>query len=847
MPATLRPYIRTLLPDSSPHLSLIESQTPVSLGRTHTDNQLSHISVAGTSSILQIPWPERSILQAVKKKTLSPYWGEEFMFNVVPSRDRITLQVFDHHRFMLKKAGFLGMVELSLKDLDIPGPNEEMKQENFSLKGRKGVTQKKISGSLTIRLQYSRVPENEAPQRNTTSTNPEPAAALPPTSDDLFQAPPNANVPSTTSTAAASSSAAGARGNAEGAESESEGEQQEEPLPEGWEEREDQNGRIYYVDHNTKTTAWTRPTSTNTDSIREGRQRDNAQEQQSFAKRHRTSFTSESGAGKSAVQEVQEGMADMRMHEGSSRAGGASAGASSSGTSSRTGSTGGSKKYASVAVSAEETPLPVGWEMRSTPEGKVFFVDHNTRETTWQDPRKPKPTPGADQGGDSSGGASTLNTPTTRNRASSNPNLGTLPPGWEERRTHDGRIFYVNHIERTTQWEDPRHQHSYSQNTPAQAYARDYRTKLAYFRSKLRQREGKVDITVGRNAVFEDSFREVMRYTPDQLRKRLWIKFEGEDGLDYGGLAREWFYLLSHSAFSPYYGLFEYAASDIYTLQISPNSGINPDHLQYFEFIGRIVGMAVFHGKLIDAFFIPPFYRKMLGRPMEFEDIQTVDIEYYRSLRWILDNDITDVLDLTFSVTKENFGNIEEIELKPDGDNIEVTEENKKEYVALMTEWRYSRNIEEQMNAFITGFNSIIPQHLVKIFDEKELELLIGGLAEIDVEDWKANTEYRNGYHAQHETVVMFWKVVESFDNEMKARLLQFVTGTSRVPVSGFKELHGSNGPQKFCIEKVNAVDGLCRAHTCFNRVDLPQYASLELLSERLVFAMENTAGFSNE
>eukprot|EP01134_Creolimax_fragrantissima_P001928 CFRG1928T1 len=792
---------------------------------------------------------------AVKKKTLSPYWGEEFVFNVVPSRDRITLQVFDHHRFVLKKDGFLGMVDLTLKDQIIPGPDEEMRQENFLLKSRKGVSQKKICGSLTIKLQYSRIPDSEQARSNSYANNSiqQPMIA-PPASDDLFENPPTASGLSTTSQngVAAGTSSPG------GVDSASLSEQAsytEEALPEGWEQREDQNGRIYYVDHNTKTTAWTRPTRSNAESIREGHQRDNRQEHESFAKRHRTSFTADSddANGKAAADETAAALAAMSLRNDNGEGTSSSGAVGSSPArmlSSNTEPIKGSKKYASVSLSANETPLPAGWEMRSTPEGKVFFVDHNTRETTWSDPRKParSPVEGTTSGEGSTSGAGYLTTPaTTRGRANSNPNLGALPPGWEERRTHDGRIFYVNHIERTTQWEDPRHQHSYSQNTPAQAYARDYRTKLAYFRSKLRQREGKVDITVSRNSVFEDSFREVMRYTPDQLRKRLWIKFEGEDGLDYGGLAREWFYLLSHSAFSPYYGLFEYAASDIYTLQISPNSGINPDHLQYFEFIGRIVGMAVFHGKLIDAFFIPPFYRKMLGRPMDFEDIQTVDIEYYRSLRWILDNDITDILDLTFSVTRENFGVIEEVNLKPNGDDIEVTEENKKDYVALMTEWRYSRNIEEQMNAFITGFNSIIPQHLVKIFDEKELELLIGGLAEIDCEDWKANTEYRNGYHAQHETVLMFWQVVDSFDNEMKARLLQFVTGTSRVPVSGFKELHGSNGPQKFCIEKVNTSDGLCRAHTCFNRVDLPQYANLELLKERLVFAMENTAGFSNE
>ena len=94
------------------------------------------------------------------------------------------------------------------------------------------------------------------------------------------------------------------------------------------------------------------------------------------------------------------------------------------------------------------------------------------------------------------------------------------------------------------------------------------------------------------------------------LKTKLWIEFEGEIGLDYGGVAREWFYLLSKEMFNPYYGLFEYSATDNYTLQINPNSGIaNEDHLSYFKFIGRVAGMAVYHGKLLDGFFIRPFYK----------------------------------------------------------------------------------------------------------------------------------------------------------------------------------------------------------------------------------------------
>ena len=138
----------------------------------------------------------------------------------------------------------------------------------------------------------------------------------------------------------------------------------------------------------------------------------------------------------------------------------------------------------------------------------------------------------------------------------------------------------------------------------------------------------------------------------DILKTKLWIEFDNEVGLDYGGLAREWFYLLSKDMFNPYYGLFEYSATDNYTLQINPYSGLcNEEHLSYFKFIGRIAGMAVYHGKLLDGFFIRPFYKMMLDKPINLKDMESVDTEYFNSLVWIKENDPTEFdLDLTFQV-----------------------------------------------------------------------------------------------------------------------------------------------------------------------------------------------------
>lgn len=265
--------------------------------------------------------------------------------------------------------------------------------------------------------------------------------------------------------------------------------------------------------------------------------------------------------------------------------------------------------------------LPVGWEERRTPDGRAYFVDHHTRSTTWNDPRRNSAT------------ASAVTTSALANRAA----LGALPSGWEMRMTSTRRIYFVDHNTRTTTWDDPRLPSTVDADAPQ--YKRDYRRKVVYFRSQPSMRvnaDAKCDVRVRRGWVFEDSFAAIMRLRPEDLRKRLMVKFEGEDALDYGGVSREWFFLLSHEMFNPSYGLFEYSAHDNYTLQINPASGINPEHLDYFKFIGRVLGLAVFHHRFLDAYFVPGFYKMVLNKKVNLKDLEAVDYELYKGLTWML-------------------------------------------------------------------------------------------------------------------------------------------------------------------------------------------------------------------
>lgn len=569
------------------------------------------------------------------------------------------------------------------------------------------------------------------------------------------------------------------------------------PLPAGWERKTDGYGRTYYVDHNTRLTTWKRP-SLNEDRATELEAERRNHENRTLPGNDESTLIQVNSTGNAPAASGGAALAMLVTHT-------------------TTGGLG---------------DLPPGWERRHTPEGRPYFVDHNTRTTTWVDPRRQQ----------------YIRTygPTATVQQQPVLQLGPLPSGWEMRLTNTARVYFVDHNTKTTTWDDPRLPLSLDQNVPQ--YKRDFRRKVVYFRSQpgLRVLPGQCHIKVRRDNIFVDLYQEIMRQTPEELKRRLMIRFEGEEGLDYGGVSREFFFELLHQMFNPEYCLFEYAAYDNYTLQINPNLGINSEHLLYFKFVGRVVGLCVFHRKFLDTFFVGAFYKVMLGKKIVLQDLEGIDAEYYNSLVWMLDNDITDVVFETFSQEVEKFGVTEIVDLKPGGRDIDVTNENKKEFVELVTEFRIYKRVEEQFKAFMSGFNELIPSDLINVFDERELELLIGGISDIDVEDWKKHTDYR-GYQESDQAIKWFWEVVSSWENEKRARLLQFTTGTSRIPVNGFKDLQGSDGPRRFTIEKAGEPEQLPKSHTCFNRVDLPPYTDKESLAQKLTLAVEETMGFGQE
>ncbi|KAI4646314.1 uncharacterized protein J4E78_009236 [Alternaria triticimaculans] len=394
----------------------------------------------------------------------------------------------------------------------------------------------------------------------------------------------------------------------------------------------------------------------------------------------------------------------------------------------------------------------------------------------------------------------------------------------------------------------------------------EFDNKRNYFNRKLHSRGGDrqqhqpLQLSVRRDQVFLDSFKSLYFKSADEMKfGKLSIRFHGEEGVDAGGVTREWFQSISRQMFNADYALFVPVASDRTTFHPNRLSSINPEHLMFFKFIGRIIGKALYEGRVLDCHFSRAVYKQIMGKQVSLKDMETLDLEYYKSLEWMIHNEITDIITETFSVEVEAFGEMQTVDLIENGRNIPVTEDNKHEYVRLITEHRLVGAVQEQLENFLKGFHDIVPAELVSIFSEQELELLISGLPDINVDDWKNNTEYHN-YTAASPQIQWFWRAVRTFEKEEQAKLLQFVTGTSKVPLNGFKELEGMNGFSKFNIHRdYGSKDRLPSSHTCFNRMlypltlclnpiltnltelDLPEYETYEDLRKALYTAM--TAG----
>jgi E3 ubiquitin-protein ligase NEDD4 len=387
-----------------------------------------------------------------------------------------------------------------------------------------------------------------------------------------------------------------------------------------------------------------------------------------------------------------------------------------------------------------------------------------------------------------------------------------------------------------------------------------FQTKEAWFRGEIQKlqvpwEEGHVRIVVRRASLLDDAMAAFESVRRENLRKTFRFEFSGEPGIDAGGVSRELYQLVSSELFHPDRGLFQASAINQSCCQINPASGLlNKDHLRYFHFCGRLFAKALFDRQIVNAHFVQSLYKHLLGWPVVMDDLEALDNDVHSNLLKLLDLDDVSMLELDFTCSVSVLGKAVEEELKPGGTTATVTNETLEEYLSLQCTHRVLTRVKEQVKALVTGFYDVIDAPLLTVFDFQELELLLCGLPEINLADWQANTEYLGEYQvdgSKHPVVKMFWDVMENeLSEEQRARFLQFATGTSGVPATGFAYLQGNDSNvRRFAITSITKAQSIFpRAHTCFNRVDLPLYDSKEELSKFLTMAVQmQSVGFDVE
>lgn len=374
----------------------------------------------------------------------------------------------------------------------------------------------------------------------------------------------------------------------------------------------------------------------------------------------------------------------------------------------------------------------------------------------------------------------------------------------------------------------------------------DFATRSMYFRMEKKVKDKSIfktfTLRVDRNKLFESSFEGFQLLTIKELLQDFHVEFEGEKTIDELTTKIEWFTLLSKIIFNSENGLF-YVTEKNKNLQPMMVLKIDEERLKYFRFIGQFVALALIDNYQIDAHFTSSFCKQILHLKPSLNDLEDVDENLYIDLLRILNNDVSS-LDIPFSVEyQEDDGVTKTVLLKEKGNEVKLTNENKKEYVNLRTNLSLVRSIEKQVQAFCDGFDSFISPDELNIFTSNELNLLICGIPKIDVVDLKNNTVYESPYTENSDVVKFFFSAISKWKNYDLIKLVMFITGSSKIGNGGFKEFCERTGnPIK--IQKAGEKVSMPQSHSCMNTLYLPQYHSEEELNEKLLFAIEQTDEF---
>ncbi|EEY68879.1 HECT E3 ubiquitin ligase, putative [Phytophthora infestans T30-4] len=345
-------------------------------------------------------------------------------------------------------------------------------------------------------------------------------------------------------------------------------------------------------------------------------------------------------------------------------------------------------------------------------------------------------------------------------------------------------------------------------------------------------------LKVRREHIVEDAMQQLVHLSAsaETLKKPLKVKFVGEEGIDEGGVQKEFFQILIRQLLDPAYGMFTYD-EETRTLWFNSDS---LEATMEFELIGTLLGLAIYNAVILDVSFPHIVYKKLRGCSLGLEDLELALPDLGRGLRQLLkfEGDVEGVYQRNFEYSYEVFGEVKTVDLKPGGSSIPVTNDNREEYVTLYVDYVLNKSVSRQYSAFHQGFHQVCNDEVLNMFRWEELQLLICGSSDLDFEALEEATHYEDGFTENSEVIRDFWIIVHALPSEDKKKLLRFATGSDRVPIRGLSNL-------VFVISR-NGSDSerLPAAHTCFNHLLLPEYSSREKLKERLLLAINQAEGF---
>lgn len=373
-------------------------------------------------------------------------------------------------------------------------------------------------------------------------------------------------------------------------------------------------------------------------------------------------------------------------------------------------------------------------------------------------------------------------------------------------------------------------------------------------------------ISVHRDQLYEDS-KSQLNELGRKLRRKVQVTFFNqhgaqEAGIDGGGVFKEFIDDLIKDAFLHSDGstsprrLFSVSPQEM--LVVNPELSDDLNLLSDYEFLGRVLGKAVYESILVEPQFCLPFLNQLLGKTNSLEDLKNYDRQYYQNLTKLLSlrADEVEGLGLTFEVTVGSGSSMKTITLLPHGNELLVTKQNVVQYVHLVAHHMLNVRGQLQVKAFLRGFRDLVPAPWIRLFSAYELQKLIGGddsAKGVDLESFKASMQYAGGYHPSQPVIQWFWEVVAEMDAEHQQKLLKFMTSCSRQPLLGFSSLEPAP-----CLQQIRLPDSLFQkdplaifkeaplptASTCMNLLKLPAYRSKELMRQKLLTAIEAGAGF---